>query len=76
MGEIPVQITFYMPATLATDLCPYSVTELTWRAFLCLIYVFSSLAVWRRCKEPIPSNSTKISINHINVADSGIENLF
>lgn len=31
----------------------------------------SSGAVWRRCKELIPSNATKISINHINVAATG-----
>lgn len=33
--------------------------------------IASSMPVWRRCKEPIPSNATKISINHINVAATG-----
>lgn len=34
-------------------------------------HINSSLPRWRRCKEPIPNNATKISINHINVAVSG-----
>lgn len=33
--------------------------------------ISDSLAEWRRNKDPIPNNATKMSINHINVAASG-----